>query len=185
MLETRWFGDKPSLTNLPTSQVSLLEYLDIPQINCLNEVNRHDLKSIVSSRSRNTGSSVLLSDADEQLLLNIPFNQAVRIRSVVIQSKKLSNGPKVIKLFVNRPALGFEDVQDMEAAQVLTLSEQDIKGGSRIPLRFVRFQSVNSLHIFVESNQTGEDQTQIDVIDILGVPVEATKSLSGLKEQEG
>ncbi|KAH7907973.1 PITH domain-containing protein [Hygrophoropsis aurantiaca] len=170
-----------------SGDISLLEYLDLSQINCLNEVDHSDLKSIISSRSRNTTSAMLLSDVDEQLLLNIPFNQAVRVRSIVIQSNDRLKGPKVIKLFVNRPALGFEDVQHAEAAQILTLSEQDIKNGNRLLLRFVRFQSVNSLHIFVESNQgAGEEkQTQIDAVDILGIPVEATKSLSGLKELDG
>ena len=58
--------------------------------------------------------------------------------------------PKNIKLFVNRPSLGFEDVEDAsepEAAQVLELSNEDVKEGNRIVLRFVRFQTVNSLHV--------------------------------------
>lgn len=53
-------------------QISLLEYLDLSQLNCLNEAEDHTFKSIVSSKSRNATGSYLLSDADEQLLLNIP-----------------------------------------------------------------------------------------------------------------
>jgi len=164
----------------------LLEFLDLSQLNCLNEAEQHTFKSIVSSKSRNATGSYLLSDADEQLLLNIPFNQTVRVRSIVLQSNSELQRPKHIKLLVNRPSLGFEDVEDAsepEAAQILELSNEDVKEGNRIVLRFVRFQAVNSLHIFVQSNH-GDDESRIDVLDVFGIPVETTKDLSGLKKQE-
>ena len=51
---------------------SLLEFLDTTQVNCGNESASHDLKSILSTKSLNTSSAYLESDADEQLLINIP-----------------------------------------------------------------------------------------------------------------
>ena len=54
-----------------SSPKSLLEYLDLLQLNCLNEVDDHNLKGILSGKTKNTTDSYLLSDADEQLLLNI------------------------------------------------------------------------------------------------------------------
>ncbi|KAI0048240.1 DUF1000-domain-containing protein [Auriscalpium vulgare] len=176
---------------MSSSEISLLEHLDSPQSNCLNEVTTHSLKSILASKSRNTSSEYLLSDADEQLLLNIHFNQLVRVKAIVLQSSKSSTsqpsqGPKLVKLFVNRPSLGFEDVQDAdepEAAQVFDLTEDQVESGKPIVLRYVRFQAVNSLHIFVVSNQGDEEATRIDAVDILGSTVEGTKDLSGLKKQ--
>ena len=61
-----------ALTRRP--QASLLEYLDLSQLNCLNEAPQHTLKSIVADKKKNTGSAHVLSDADEQLLLNIPVS---------------------------------------------------------------------------------------------------------------
>lgn len=58
------------------------------------------------------------------------FIQTVRVRSISIAAKDLPNAPKVIKLFINRPSLGFEDVEDAkepEASQIIELSEDDIK----------------------------------------------------------
>ena len=49
----------------------MLEHLDLQQLTCLNEDEEHTLKSIVSSRTKNTSGAYLLSDVDEQLLLNI------------------------------------------------------------------------------------------------------------------
>jgi hypothetical protein len=45
----------------------------------------------------------LESDTDEQLLLNIHFNQKVRIHSITIKGPE-EEGPKVVKLYTNRCA---------------------------------------------------------------------------------
>ncbi|KAF9239633.1 DUF1000-domain-containing protein [Melanogaster broomeanus] len=169
--------------------ISLLEHLDVSQINCLNEDTGRDLRSILASKKLNTSASYLESGADAQLLLSIHFNQLVRIRTLVLHSKDPSRGPKTIKLLVNKPAISFTDVEgndDKTFAQIIELSQDELTDGKTIPLKFVRFKSVNSLHIFVESNQSGDDdvQTRIDGIDVLGVLVEATKSLSGLKQDD-
>jgi hypothetical protein len=60
--------------NLTSPQISLLQHLEAPQLNCLNESSEHTLKSILSSKKPNATSAYLLSDADEQLLLNIPVS---------------------------------------------------------------------------------------------------------------
>ncbi|KAJ7191065.1 galactose-binding domain-like protein [Mycena pura] len=103
--------------------VSLLEFLDLSQANCLNESAQHPFSAI--------------------------FNQSVRIRSIVIKSSGGDTAPKRVKLLVNRPSIGFEDVEDAEesdVAQILDLSPDDVRQGRPMPLRFVRFQTVNSLH---------------------------------------
>ncbi|CCM00148.1 uncharacterized protein FIBRA_02175 [Fibroporia radiculosa] len=173
-----------SLTAMEESEKSLLEHLDLSQLTCLNEEGDNSLKSILSSRSRNTGSSYLLSDVDEQLLLNITFNQTVRIRSIAIQTSNVAQAPRKIKLITNRHTLGFDDIEDGSIAQEFELSEDQVRDGKRIQLRYVRFQAVTSLHIFVESNQGNEDQTRVDAVDIYGFPVAGTRDLSGLKKVE-
>ena len=80
----------------------------------------------------------------------IKFNQVVRVRSIVLQTKDSEHGPKTIKLFVNQPSIGFDEVQDVAeptCAQIITLSEEDVHSGKALPLRYVRFQTVNSLHV--------------------------------------
>jgi len=77
-----------------------------------------------------------------------------------------------------------EDASEPDAAQVLELSPEDVSEGKRIFLRFVRFQSVNSLHIFIKSNQGEGNESRLDVLEIFGTLVETTKDLSGLRKQE-
>lgn len=79
------------------------------------------------------------------------FNQGVRIRAIVIKSTgDAAQRPRRIKLFVNRPTIGFEDAQDAtepEAAQIMELTDEQLVEGKRIPLRFVRFQNVTTLTV--------------------------------------
>lgn len=78
------------------------------------------------------------------------FNQLVRIRSILIKGSVAAQQPRLIKLFINRPTLGFSDAEDAkepEAAQIIELTPEQVAQGRRIPLRFVRFQNVNSLHV--------------------------------------
>jgi len=171
-----------------SKDISLLEHLDLSQVNCLNETSDHSIKSILSSRSRNVSDAFLTSDADEQLLLNIFFNQKARIKSVIIQTKNAAQGPKLVLLFTNKASLGFDDVDTdppSEApVQVLDLTEDQVTEGKHIYLSFVKFQHVNSLHMFVVANQRGEDETRIDALDIFGTLTETTRDLSALNNQE-
>jgi hypothetical protein len=48
-------------------------------------------------------------------------------------------------------------------------------GEKVVELRYVKFQRVNSLQIFVVDNQEGGEVTRIDSLDIFGQTVEATK----------
>jgi len=116
-------------------------------------------------------------------LLPSQFNRTVKIRSIVLQTSIATQAPKTVKFLINRPSLGFEDAEDSVENEV-ELSQDDVEAGKAIALKYVRFQAVNSLHIFVASNQGGEDQSRIDVLDIIGQPVQTTRDLSGLKKQE-
>jgi hypothetical protein len=100
----------------------------------------------------------------------------------------------MLKILVNHPNLGFDDFEDAEepeVTQVLSIPETTVMEGKPIALRFVRFQAVNSLHvcchhilphlcinypakIFIGSNHSNADDTctRIDGLDILGNPVE-------------
>ena len=55
--------------------------------------------------------------------------------------------PKHIRLFANRPNLGFDGAMSAPSTQDLELTRADVNGETVIPLRFVKFQSVNSLSV--------------------------------------
>lgn len=74
----------------------------------------------------------------------------MRVRSIAFKCTDEAKAPKRIKLLVNRQSIDFADVADAvepEVAQVLELTPEQVNDGKRIPLRFVRFQSVNTLNV--------------------------------------
>lgn len=117
----------------------------------------------------------VVSDTDEQLLLFTPFMSMVKLHTLQITSIKDEDvdvmRPRVIKLFTNRPHnLGFEDAEGEAPTQLIELSEKDWNsdGTANIPLRFVKFQNINSLVFFVESGDGEGEKTRIDRIRLIG-----------------
>ena len=78
----------------------------------------------------------------------VQFSQTVKVRAIALQTSNVAQGPRKIRLIINRPSLSFDDVEDdASVVQEIDLSEEDVREGRKVPLRFVRFQSVNSLHV--------------------------------------
>ncbi|GAA5835141.1 hypothetical protein JCM9279_007209 [Rhodotorula babjevae] len=158
---------------------SLNSQVDQSQVHCLNEASDHTLKGLL----RGGGDKWLESDADEQLLLQIPLQQAIKLRALrfTTLSSHLAHAPKTVRLFVNAPSTDFDT--SAEPAQEVVLDEEQAKGSKLVELRFVRFQSVTHLSIFVVDNQGDEDVSRIDKLELIGLEVAGTK-MSDLQKGE-
>jgi len=148
--------------------------------NCLNESDDHTHKNVLKDDKE-----YLESDCDEQLMLSISFNQAVKVHSLKFRAPNDGSGPKTIKLFVNQPnEVDFDAGERMEGVQKIVLEESDIAEEKIIPLRFVKFQNVTNIVFFVVDNQGGNDVTTINYIKLIGVPCNAT-NMSDFKRVAG
>jgi hypothetical protein len=124
------------------------------------------------------------SDEDDpELILHIAFNQIVKIHSIAIEAPE-ENGPKTVKLFINRQTIDFNDAKSSEAVQTLEFDKKQLSDGSPVELRFVKFQSVQSLSLFFANNQSDSDQTIIKSINFFGTPI-ATTNMKEFKKAEG
>lgn len=151
--------------------LSLRPYMDIPRVTCLNEVvagsGRHILKY---HQDRLSSTPSLQSPPDDpELLLTIPFTEAVTVQSICVQntsSNTQTAAPRILRLFTNREDLDFDMVRDeLPPQQTLELVPADhiimpdVAGTIDYPCRPAgRFQNISSLTIFVESNY-GETTT--------------------------
>jgi hypothetical protein len=137
---------------------------------CLNESDDHTLQDALVP---GTG-SYLESDCDEQLIINIAFNQNVKLHSLKITAPA-DKGPKTIKIFMNQPqTLDFDRADTMEPVQVLELTPKDLLSKEPIPLRFVKFQNVSNIQFFVKDNQSGAETTIIQHLAVIGSPMTTT-----------
>ncbi|KAI1365695.1 thioredoxin [Xylaria arbuscula] len=125
------------------------------------------------------------SDTDEQLLLFTPFNSAVKLHTIQLTSlppaesteddddddEETPMRPSTIKLFTNRAHnLGFDEAEDIEATQTIEIGEEDwnSNGTANLPLRFVRFQNISSLVIFVVDGDGDGDKVRLDRVRFIG-----------------
>ena len=79
--------------------------------------------------------------------------------------------PKTIRIYPNRPhILGFEEAEDVPAAQTLTILPQDwdSTGTATLSLRFVKFQNVISLVLFVVDGDGESERVRLDRVRIIG-----------------
>eukprot|EP00850_Spirogloea_muscicola_P017727 SM000155S01656 [mRNA] locus=s155:173564:182998:- [translate_table: standard] len=157
-------------------QVDLLDCISWLSVECLNEKPDRTHVNALKQGYREDDGLTLESDADEQLLLYLPFNQMVKLHSLIVKGPA-SQGPRKLKLYANRESMGFRlslslllgsDTGDMPAQDELDLTVQQIEEAMPIPLKYVKFQNVRSLTIFVESNQDDAECTSIQKIVLLG-----------------
>lgn len=120
------------------------------------------------------------SDTDEQLMIYIPFRSTLKIHSIHLTSlpptgddnEEEIGRPKKLKLYVNRPNIvGFEEADGITPTQEVEIAPESWNketGTVVINTRFVKFQSVFSLNIFVEEGEDGCEKTRIDRIKVVG-----------------
>ncbi|KAL8656043.1 MAG: hypothetical protein Q9210_000511 [Variospora velana] len=122
------------------------------------------------------------SDTDEQLMLYIPFQSTLRVHTLQITSLPPINmnqeggnalmRPKTLHLYTNRAhVLGFEEAEDLAATQTIVLQPEDWDGATgtaKVELRFVKFQKVSSLVLFVSDGHGEGERVRIDRVRIIG-----------------
>ena len=124
---------------------------------------------------RESDDVVLESDADEQLLIYIPFRETVKISSISIKSPSDGSGPATVKVFKNVPAgaMDFDDAENSTPTQELEWSEEELEGAA-VNVKLVSFQDTSSLTLFVENNVGDVDETVIQRLIINGQKVQGT-----------
>jgi hypothetical protein len=119
------------------------------------------------------------SDVDEQLMLYIPFTSTLKIHTIQITScppedddDETPSRPKTIRLYTNKQHnLGFEEAEDIAAVQQFELKPSDWDANTKtakLELRFVKFQNVSSLVLFVVDGDGDSEKTRIDRIKLIG-----------------
>ncbi|KAL6558014.1 hypothetical protein OROMI_018364 [Orobanche minor] len=169
-----------SASAIPGSHVDLLDFVDWSGVECLNQSGTHSLPNALKQDYREDEGLYLESDADEQLLIYIPFKQVIKLHSIAIKGQE--EGPKTVKLFANKDNMGFSNVNDFLPSDTAILSEHNLKGKPVI-VKYVKFQNVRSLTIFIEDNQSGSEITKVQKIVLYGTTVETT-DMKGLKKIE-
>ncbi|GJJ68174.1 thioredoxin 1 [Entomortierella parvispora] len=171
-------GSSSSSAGLVAGHGDVTEIITLNQVDCLNQQTANHIRNALKADE-----TFLESDVDEQLIVSVPFNQAIKLHSIKIVPKDIAHAPKTIKLYVNKLTLGFDETDSVEETQTIVLSEKEYEANGVIPLRFVKFQNVTSVILFIEDNLGEEETTQIKQLIFIGSPLDST-DMSALKKVE-
>jgi len=157
--------------------LSLRQYIDFENVVCLNEEIPNSGKSILKLHEDRLSSNPYLksNDEDPELLLTIPFTEAVTVKSISVRSDGVdgieASPPLKIKVFGNREDLDFETAREMVPTNgngrngsscidlLLVRPDHFPEGTVDYPLRPAGpFQNISSLTIMVCDNYAGTVQ---------------------------
>lgn len=139
-------------------------------------------KSKASAEGSNGGKDWVESDTDPQLMLFMPFQSTLKVHTLHITSlppteadaddDEVPMRPRTVQLYTNRAHnLGFEEAEDIQTTQSFELKASDWDAETdtaKLELRFVKFQNVTSLVVFVVDGDGDGERTRIDRIRIIG-----------------
>ncbi|CAO3613557.1 unnamed protein product [Cunninghamella blakesleeana] len=152
-----------------TGYVDLTDIITPNQMDALNQQNEHNVKNIFKNDD-----SYLESDVDEQLIISVPFNQPVKLHSLKFKVADKAKAPKTVKIYANRQNLGFDDTDSVKETQTIELEPKDFEDDAIVNLRFVKFQNIVNVVLFIADNQEDEDTTALQQLIFIGSTVEQT-----------
>ncbi|EGS16988.1 putative thioredoxin protein [Thermochaetoides thermophila DSM 1495] len=183
----RWLG-----AELPRGYQDITGEIELPRCELLNvdgdtgsvRVLFSEKKPSALSGSKSPNKDWVESDTDEQMLLFMPFQSMLKLHTLQLTSlpprsensddddeDEVPMRPRTIKLFTNKPHnLGFEEAEDLSPTQEITLTEKDwnADGTANIPLRFVKFQNITSLVVFIKDGDGEGEKTRLDRVRLIG-----------------
>ena len=164
-------GDATAASDCPVAgHMDLAGFVVKSDMECLNESDEHTLKDALTPGKE----AFLESDCDEQLIISVGFSQNVKLHSLVVSGPP-EQGAKTLKIFTNQPkTLDFDKADSMEPVQELQLTPAQLTSGEPVQLRFVKFQNVSNLQLFVKDNQSGAETTIVHHLAFIGSPVSTT-----------
>ncbi|XP_057377301.1 PITH domain-containing protein GA19395-like [Daphnia carinata] len=145
---------------------NLYSKIDMENLECLNEAVENSAKSVFRPWDQRLDSTKFVeSDADEELLFNIPFTGNVKLKGLILIGGEGGTHPSVVRLFKNRPHMTFDDATS-QPEQELNLVE-DLEGTVEYATKIVKFSSVYHLTLHFPKNY-GSDTSKIQFIGLKG-----------------
>ncbi|KAJ6089394.1 hypothetical protein N7467_004610 [Penicillium canescens] len=164
----------------PAIQSLLYSQIDFGQITTLNESVPKAGAAIVQKTwaERLNDKPELESDADEQLLMNIPFNGQVKVHSLLLYTAPTISAPKTVKLFKNRDDLDFSTASELSPTQTIEVP-QPVPGADvfELPLNRAHWNATTSVTLFFEDNWSdGEEEvTKVGYVGFKGQFLKLTR----------
>jgi hypothetical protein len=143
--------------------------IDRDNVTCLNEeVAGSCIKTIKPYDKLNDEVDYIDSDADDQLIIRVPFIGSVKLRSLVIKASPSEYTPNEIHIFSNLESLDFEEASNETPPATQKLQSVAVsRDAVTYPLKAAKFNNVRSITLFIPSS-LGGDKSRIYSIGFRG-----------------
>ncbi|EAA34287.1 DUF1000-domain-containing protein [Neurospora crassa] len=154
----------------PAVQFSLYQHINFDEITTLNEQVHGSGQAIIKKTwaERLATEPEVVSDADEQLIINVPFTAQIKLHSVLLRTSPSPSAPRTLRLLANADIHDFGQAEDSTPTQEFELSQtSEIQ---ELPVKRAKFNAVQRLCLFFPDNfsQGEEDETRISYIGFKG-----------------
>lgn len=193
--------------SVPRGYADITESVDVQGLDFLNldsaAGNARSVfeKSAPSALSKGKGKGdankdYIESDTDEQLMMFIPFQSTLKVHSLHLTCCLPADDedvmrPRTIQLYTNRSnVLGFDEAESIPSTQTVLLKSADWDKETqtaKLDMRFVKFQNISSLVVFVVDGEGEGEKTRIDRIRVIGESGESRKmgKLEKIGDEQG
>lgn len=178
--------DSDHVPPTPTLHLQLLNLkIDLVHVTALNLGNHQDDLSRLfkSEQDRFSVKPVIRSDADEQLILHIPFlNGLVKLHLVILRTNGTDYCPHSVLLWKNSPSIDFDAVDSVKPLFALThphvgvcIDDDELPDVIDDHADFVehhlprhKFSGVHHLTMFFKDLHSDEDELRLHLIELRG-----------------
>ncbi|KAI9259485.1 galactose-binding domain-like protein [Phascolomyces articulosus] len=148
-------------------QFLLYSRIDRDNVRCLNEAEPDTGKSVIKPwNERLDNEKFVESDADEQLILFVPFTGSVKLRSICLRTDRGDQAPSTMKVFINRDDVDFDVADSYTPVQTWDL----VEGSNDVveyATRITKFTNVRNITLFFPEN-FGDDTSIIRFVGFKG-----------------
>ncbi|KZT65874.1 DUF1000-domain-containing protein [Daedalea quercina L-15889] len=107
----------------------------------------------------------LESDADDQMIIRVPFAGAVKLRALLLKAGPSDQTPAKVSIFTNLEHVDFSTIGDLKAVQGFDIAQgRDIGEYHVMP---AKFSNITSVTLFFPESQ-GADTTRIYYVGFIG-----------------
>ncbi|KAJ7599067.1 galactose-binding domain-like protein [Mycena floridula] len=143
---------------------SLFQHIDRENVVALN-ANGQGSVVIKPWHLRMDEQEFLESDADEQMIIRIPFTGSVRLRSILLKTGPGGQTPSKLALFANADNMDFGDASEKTPTQEFAVVQSREVG--EYAVMTAKFSNISSITLFFPDSQ-GADTSQIYYVGFLG-----------------
>jgi len=144
---------------------NLYPYIDRQHVVALNVENCSGPEVIKPWTERLDEDVFMESDADDQIIIRIPFTGSVKLRALLLKTGPAEHTPSKVALYNNVQHVDFSDITDLKPTQEFTVAQGREVGEYHVMT--AKFPSVTSITLFFPASQ-GADTTRIYYVGFLG-----------------